>query len=201
MRSVRIPGAGRDAERARAFARESGVNDVRHGPTLATWVVSDAKSRTSVPPRAASPVRTMSLQERPVSVFRRLVLSTSCLRTTALIGSSKYAHHRAGAVGHAHVARRSTTLTRRSTRRRPDAQDTSIWRGGVTPHGNRVRCTMGTLMRAASTRLMNEPPGGSIRARSATVSVYLCSYLSRCRVGPVARLHSRGVIYLLCPCA
>ena len=23
----------RDAERARAFARESGVNDVRHGPT------------------------------------------------------------------------------------------------------------------------------------------------------------------------
>ena len=24
----------RDAERARAFARESGVNDVRHGPTL-----------------------------------------------------------------------------------------------------------------------------------------------------------------------
>ena len=34
MRSVRIPGAGRDAERARAFARESGVNDARHGPTL-----------------------------------------------------------------------------------------------------------------------------------------------------------------------
>ena len=63
----------RDAERARAFARESGVNDVRHGPTPnyntpVRYIKSDvgasgrAKSRTSVPPRAASPVRTMSLQ-------------------------------------------------------------------------------------------------------------------------------------------
>ena len=43
---------------------------------------------------------------------------------------------------------------------------------------------MGTLMRAASTRLMNEPPGGSIRARS-TVSVYLCSYLSDVALGPL----------------
>ena len=75
-------------------------------------MVSDAKSRTSVSPRAASPVRTMSLQERPVSVFRRLVfmlLSTSCLRTTALIGSSKRSPDRAA--GHAHVG--DTTRRRR----------------------------------------------------------------------------------------
>ena len=54
----------------------------------------------------------MSLQERPVSVFRRLVfmlLSTSCLRTTALIGSSKRSPDRAA--GHAHVG--DTTRRRR----------------------------------------------------------------------------------------
>ena len=78
----------RDAERARAFARESGVNDVRHGPTpnYNTPVISDVGVRTRKvshvrPPRAASPVRTMSLQERPVSVFRRLGLVYG-LRTT-----------------------------------------------------------------------------------------------------------------------